>query len=168
MESGRSRLSSNMPNLNSAYHIGILAGLVAALCYLSARLGGALIIKIPQTVWPLWPGCAILVAILLLVPRKIWPILLPAGLAGFVLYDLQASVPIPRIAWLILADTLEVLVAAWGLNYSLGDAPRLNSLKAFAKYCFFTVFLSALIVSSIGTHALRGDSWLSWRFSFLS
>lgn len=168
MESGRSRLSSNMPSLNSTYHLGILAGLVAALCYLSARLGGALIIKIPQTVWPLWPGCAILVAILLLVPRKTWLILLPAGLAGFVFYDLQASVPIPRIVWLILADTLEVLVAAWGLNYFLGDVPRLNSLKALAKYSFVTVFLASLVVSSIGVHGLRGDSWLSWRFSFLS
>jgi hypothetical protein len=50
-------------------------------------------------------------------------VLFPAGLAGFVLYDLQASVSIHWVAWLILADTLEILVAAWGVSYSLNGLP---------------------------------------------
>jgi len=154
--------------INSTLHAAIFAFLVATLCYLSAKLAGALVIFIPQTVWPLWPGCAILVAVLLLVPRKIWPVLLPAGLAGFVLYDLQTGVSIPSIAWLALADTLEILVAAWGVSYSLNGPPRLNSLKALAKYSFFTVFLASLIVSSIGIRGLNGENWLNWKFSFLS
>jgi PAS domain S-box-containing protein len=102
------------------------------------------------------------------VPRKIWPVLLPAGLAGFVFYDLQAGVSIPSIAWLILADTLEILVAVWGVSYFLNDKPRLNSFKALAEYSFVTVFLASLVVSSIGVHGLRGQGWLNWRFSFLS
>jgi PAS domain S-box-containing protein len=158
----------NTANVDSRIRTTILAFIVATLCYLSARLAGALVIFVPQTVWPLWPGCALLVAILLLVPRKIWPVLLPAGLAGFVLYDLQAAVPIPSIAWLILADTLEILVAAWGVSYFLNGLPRLNSLNALAKYSFFTVFLAPLIVSSIGINGLGGDDWVNWRFSFLS
>jgi len=68
------------------------------------------------------------------------PILLPTGLAGFVLYDLQAGVSIPRIAWLILADTFEVLVAAWGSAIPERPAP-FEQLKALAKYSFFTVSL---------------------------
>jgi PAS domain S-box-containing protein len=119
-------------------------------------------------VWPLWPGCAVLTAVLLLVPRKIWPVLLTAGLAGFVIYDLQAGVSLPDIAWLILADTIEILVAAWGVSYALKGLPRLNSLKALAKYSFFTVFLASIIVASIGINGLRGDDWVNWRFSFLS
>jgi PAS domain S-box-containing protein len=137
-------------------------------CYLAAKLGGALIITVPQTAWPLWPGCAVLVAILLLVPRKIWPALLPAGLAGFIVYDLQAGVSFPSIAWLVLADTLEILIAAWGFSYALDGPPRLNSLKAFVKYSFITVFLASLVASSIGIYGVSGDSWLSWRYSFLS
>ena len=138
METSSNRLSRKLANVDSPLRTAILAFLVATVGYLSAKLAGALIINIPQTVWPLWPGCAVLVAILLLVPRKIWPVLLPSGLAGFVLYDLQAGVPIPTIAWLILADIFEILVAAWGVSYALNDLPRLNSLKAFAKYSFFT------------------------------
>jgi PAS domain S-box-containing protein len=146
----------------------MLAILVASVGYLAAKLAGILVISIPQTVWPIWPGCAILVGILLLVSRKIWPVLLPAGLAGFVFYDLQAAVPISSIALLILADTLEILVALWSLNYFLKGKPRLDSLGALAKYSFCTVFLASLIVSSIGSLGLSGNFWLSWRFSFLS
>jgi PAS domain S-box-containing protein len=168
MSSLHSRLSWYITKLNAKFRTTILAFLVAMVCYLSAKLAGALIINIPQTVWPLWPGCAVLVAILLIQPRKMWPLLLPAGLAGFVFYDLQAGVSIPSIAWLILADTLEILVAAWGVSYALNGLPHLNSLKAFAKYSFFTVFLASLIVSSLGIRGLNGDRWLSWKFSFLS
>jgi PAS domain S-box-containing protein len=155
-------------NLNFRFHTGVLACLVATMAYLSARLGGVIVINAPQRLWPLWPGCALLVAILLLVPRKIWPILVPAGLAGFIAYDLQAGESIRSIAWFILADTLEILIAAWGVSYSLNGLPRLNGLKALAKYSFFTVILASLVVSSIGVRGLNGDRWLSWRISFLS
>jgi signal transduction histidine kinase len=167
VETSRSDPSWNGANLNFSQKV-MVACLVATLCYLAAKLGGFLIINAPQTLWPLWPGCAILVAVLLLLPRKIWPILIPAGLVGFALYDLQVGVSIRSIAWLILADILEILVAAWGVSYSLIGLPRLNSLKALAKYSFFTVILAPLIVSSIGVYGLNGDRWISWRISFLS
>ena len=164
----RRRLSWNTAELNSSFRTVILACLVTALCYLAARLAGALGISTPQTLWPLWPGCALLVGVLLVVPRKTWPILIPAGLLGFVLYDLQLGVPIQSIGWLILADSLEVLVAAWGVSYSLHGIPRLNSLRALATYSFFTVILASLVVSSIGVFGLNGDDWINWRISFLS
>jgi PAS domain S-box-containing protein len=155
-------------NPDSRIYTAMLAFLVATTGYLAARMAGALVIYVPQMVWPIWPGCAILVGILLIVPRKIWPVLLPAGLAGFVFYDLQAGVSISSIALLILADTLEILVAVLGVSYFLKGKHRLDSLGALAKYSLCTVFLASLIVSSIGSLALTGDFWLSWRFSFLS
>src|SRR6516225_10071500 len=146
----------------------MLVSLVAMVCYLAARLGGILIINDPQTLWPFWPGCAVLVAILLVSPRKIWPILIPAGLAGFVLYDFQAGVSIRSIAWLMLTDIAEILVTAWGVSYFFNGVPRLDSLKAFEKYSFFTVFLGSLVAASIGIQALNGNRWISWRSNFLS
>lgn len=146
----------------------MLAGLSAVVCYLAAKLGGILIIDEPQTLWPLWPGCAALVALLLVCPRKIWPILIPAGLAGFVLYDWQAGVSMQSIAWLILADIGEVLVTAGGVSYFLKGTPRLDSLRAFGIYSLFTVILGPIVASSIGIRALNGDRWTSWRINFLS
>jgi len=39
---------------------------------------------------------------------------------------LQVGVPIRSIAWFILADTVEILVAAWGVSYALNGVPRLK------------------------------------------
>src|SRR6516165_10021010 len=88
-----------MKNQYSPQRVAVLATFVVVLCYLVARVGGALILR-PQLVSPLWLGNVVLVAVLLLVPRKIWPILLPAGLAGFLVYDVQAGEPIRSVIWL--------------------------------------------------------------------
>jgi signal transduction histidine kinase len=117
---------------------------------------------------PLWPGCALLVSVLLLVPRKIWPILIPAGFAAFVLYDLQAGVPIGLTIRIILADTVEVLIAALCVSYSFDGVPRLNSVKALAKYAFFAVFLAPFAGAFVGALAISGGYWSSWKTCFFS
>jgi PAS domain S-box-containing protein len=155
-------------NLSLRFRTVLLSCLLAVACYAAARLGGILIITKPQALWPLWPGCALLVGVLLVSPRKIWPILLPAGLAGFLVYDVQAGVSYSSIAWLILADILEILVVAWGVSYALNGVSRLNSLKALARYSFFTLLVGPLVVSLIGLQGMKGDPWISWRMSFLS
>jgi integral membrane sensor domain MASE1 len=149
-------------------HSMVQAILVLVLCYLAARLGGTLIITAPQMLWPFWPGCAVLVAILLVSPRRFWPILIPAGLAGFVLYDLPAGVPIHSMAVLQLGDIAEILVVLWGVDYFLQGVARLDSVKAFGKYVFVTVILGPLVVCLTGWQALSGDRWISGRTAFLS
>jgi integral membrane sensor domain MASE1 len=154
-------------NRNSPFRTALLACLVAALCYLAARLGGALTLH-PQTLCPLWPACALLVSVLLLVPRKIWPVLILAGFAAFVIYDLQTGLTLRSTACLILADTVEVLIAALCVSYSFDGVPRLNSVKALAKYSFFAVILAPFAGAFIGAIALNGDYWINWRVSFFS
>lgn len=168
MERDPNRLPGGVRNPTSSLRTVTLLGLVATVCYLGAKLGGVLIITAPQTLWPLWPGCAVLVAILLLNPRRSWPILMTVGLMGFVVYDLQAGVPIRSIAWLVFTDILEILVAACGVSYSLDGRPRLNSLHALVKYAFFTVILASLVAASVGCFSLAGNRWISWRISLLS
>jgi integral membrane sensor domain MASE1 len=119
-------------------------------------------------VWPLWPGCALLVAVLLLIPRKIWPIAIVAGLAGFVLYDVRAGLPLRSTALLILADVVEVLIAVGGVSYSFDGVPRLDSIKALAKYSFFAVVLAPLSTAFAGAAALGGIYWITWRIAFLT
>jgi PAS domain S-box-containing protein len=146
----------------------IRASLMAMVCYLAAKLGGMLIIKDPQTLWPLWPGCAVLFAIVLVSRRKSWPTLIPAGLAGFVLYDLPAGVSIHSTAILLLADIVEILIAVWGVHYLLHGVPRLDSVKAFGKYVLVAVVLGPLVATLIGIESLPGDRWVSGRINFLS
>ena len=156
-----------MANLYPSLRLVILACLVAALSFLAARLGGALILR-PQMVSPLWLGNVLLASMLLLAPRKIWPVVLIAGLAGFLLYDLQAGGPILSIAWLILSNALEILVAVLFLNTSFNGTPRLNSVKALVKYSFYAVFLAPFIGAFLGALSTTNNYWASWKMAFFS
>ncbi len=119
-------------------------------------------------IWPLWPGCAFLVAILLLTPQRIWPALLGSGLAGFVIYDLQDGLPIRSIVLLIASDAIEILVAAFGVKYALGQRPRLSSLASLAKYAFFAVILAPSLAACVGAAAFSYNYISSWKMSFLT
>ena len=92
-------------------------------------------------------------------PRKVWPAVLVAGLAGFALYDVQEALPIRAIALLLVADTVEILIATLGVTYAFGGVPRLNSVKSLLKYSLFAVILAPVSVASVATSALEGDSW---------
>jgi PAS domain S-box-containing protein len=155
------------PDRISNFYIAIAVFSVVIGSYLAAVVGGLLVLR-PQMVWPVWPGCAFLVAILLLTPRRIWPILLAAGLTGFFLYDLRAGLETRFTSLLILADSVEIVIAALGVSYSLGSVPRLNSLKSLAKYSLFSVFLAPISVASIGALAYGGDYAVWWKISFFT
>ena len=101
-----------------------------ALSYLVPTLVGILVSN-PRTVWPLWPGCAILVAGLMLVRINVWPVVIPASFVGFAVADLQAGVPLSSIPRFIAGNTVEVLISAVGLRYCFNGVPRLNSVKAW-------------------------------------
>jgi PAS domain S-box-containing protein len=153
--------------LNSPFHAAILVCVVAMLSYLAAKLGYALMLR-PEMVWPLWPGCAFLVAVLLCTPRKIWPAILAAGLAGFAVNDVQTGLSSGSILLLISADAVEILVAALGVRYALGGVPRLNNVKRLAIYLLFAVVLAPISVASLGAIALGGNYWVMWRISFFT
>ncbi|MGB9007247.1 MAG: PAS domain S-box protein [Candidatus Acidiferrales bacterium] len=152
---------------SSRFNTAILGCLVAVLCYTVSELGGLLVIR-PQILSPLWPGCVLLVSVLLLVPKRIWPILIVAGLAAFVLYDLQHGVPVRSIGWLTLADIVEVLIAALCLSYSFKGVPRLNSVSALATYSLFAVILAPAAGALVGAIAVPGSYWTNWRTAFFS
>src|SRR6202158_2104831 len=167
MKTGRSRLSWDAAKQPSPFHTAALVCLVAAISYLATKLGGALMVR-PEAVRPLWPGCAVLVSVLLLVSRRLWPLLIAVALAAFVVYDLQAGLPIRSIAHFVLADIVEVLTAALCLSYSFDGVPRLNSVRALAKYSFFAVILAPFTAALFGTSAMPGDYQTRWKISFLS
>lgn len=154
--------------LDSFFRLLLAVASVLVLSYLAARVGGLLVLR-PQMIWPLWPGCAFLVAVLLLTKRKaFWPILLAAGLGGFALYDLSAGLSIRSIGLFLIADGIEVLVASIGVSYAFGGVPRLNNARSLAIYCLFAVILAPITVASIAASATGESSWLAWRVSFFT
>jgi PAS domain S-box-containing protein len=153
--------------VNSRGSTVLLPCLVATLCYLAARLGGTLEI-LPQADWPLWLGNVLLASVLLLVPPRIWPILMAAGFAAFVFFNLQYGMPIRSIVLLLVSDSVEILTVALGLRYSFDGVPQLNNVKSLARYSFFAAFLAPAAGAIFGALATRGNYWTSWRISFFS
>jgi PAS domain S-box-containing protein len=123
----------------------------------------------PQMLWPIWPGCALLVALLVLSPKKVWPILITAGFIGFMLNDLLIFGLSTRFSLtLILADTVEVLIAALGIGYFLGGVVRLDSINDFARYFLVAVILAPTAAAFVTASAFRGEYWVYWRISTLT
>lgn len=167
MESEKRRRTENIFGSSPPLRTAALVCLVVVLSYFASRLGSALVLG-PQVLSPLWPGCALLVSVLLVVPKKNWPILIAASFATFVLQDLDVGVPIRSIIWMILADTAEVLIAACGLSYAFGGVPRLDSLRNLAKYSFFAVIVAPILGAFIGAFAFGESYWTNWRISCFS
>jgi signal transduction histidine kinase len=145
----------------------VLALSVAVVSYLAAWLGSELAVP-PQEASALWPGCALLVSVLLLAPRRTWPVLIPAGLAGFVLHDLSVGFPPSTSALYILADAVEIIIITVGLGYSFDGVPRLNTLKALARYSLFAILIGPFIGTFVGAFAIPGSFLTNWRIFFFS
>jgi integral membrane sensor domain MASE1 len=95
-------------------------------------------------------------------------VLVPAGLAGAAVENLHLGFPLGATGLFFLADTIEFLIIGLGLGYSFDGVPRLNSLKALGKYCFFAAFLGPLVGAFIGASAISGSYAVNWRIWFFS
>ena len=169
METGSNRSSRSVVNLNSPWRTVILLCFVAIVSYGAAKLASMLAMGQASWPWPpLWLGNAFLASVLLLVPRRVWPILIATGFAGFVLNDIQTSLTIRSTALLILADTVEVLTAASCLRYAFDGVPRLNSVRALAKFSLFAVILPPFIGAFCIALAANGNYWMNWGITFFS
>ena len=167
METGPNRSCPKPVDLIS-WRTVILVCFVAVLSYCAARVGAMLAMG-PQADWPLWLGNVLLASILLLTPRKTWPMLIVAAFAAFAVNDIQAGLTIRTRLLLILSDALDVLTAVVCLSYAFKGVPRLNSVRALAKFSLCAVILPPLIGASFVALAIgRGDYWVSWRISFFS
>jgi PAS domain S-box-containing protein len=158
--------------LNSQPYFGsrstwVVVCMPTALSYVVPKLVGMWTSN-PQTVWPLWPGCAILVTGLLFVRVSVWPLLIPASFVGFALADFQAGLPLSSIVRFIPGNTVEVLISALGLRYCFDGVPKLSSVKALAKYSFFAVFLAPLAGAFLNAHGIARNYWMGWKVVFLS
>ena len=160
-------MPSNITQPRSKLDTTILVGLVATLSYLVLKLTGA-ILSHPTIVWPLWPGNAVLVSVLLFLPRRIWPFIIPVAFGSFLLYDLEVGVPISSIWWFIPADTVEVLTAALCLHHFFGGVPRLTSLNALNRYLLFGALIPPFAGAFIAAFGMGHSYWAGWRMVFLS
>jgi PAS domain S-box-containing protein len=167
MKTASGRPGSDIAHPSPLLRTLLLVGLVAILSYAASALGTALVLR-PQMLSPLWPGCVLLVSVLLLVSRKTWALLIATALAVFFFYDWHSGVPASTAAWLLVADTVEIVIALAGLSHFFEGVPRLNSINALAKFSLIAVILAPALGAIVGALAVPGSYWTNWRTSFLS
>jgi len=97
-----------------------------------------------------------------------WPILIVTAFAAFAFNDAQAGLPVRARIILILADTVDVLTAALCLSYAFEGVPRLNNVRALAKFSLFGVILAPSLGAIFVALAIGKNYWASWRVSFFS
>jgi len=164
---GESNAPPFLTKRSSAARTALLALLVILMSYLAARLGATMVVsRLGLSV--LWPPSALLVAAMLLVPRRNWLVLVPAGLAGAAVENLQLGFTLGATGLFFFANTIEFLIIGLGLGYCFDGVPRLNSLKALGKYCLFAAFLAPLVSAFIGASASSGSYAVNWRIWFFS
>lgn len=157
----------DQPSTHSLVRLGMLIGFVVLVSYLAAMLGTTIVIP-PDIDWTLWPGNIFLTCILVLMPRRIWPIVVAAALLTFAVYDLQIGLSLRTVLLFQLSDAAETLTAAFGLTYAFGGPPKLNSLKALAKYSLFAVLLAPAASAIFGALTNHGAYHSGWWLAFLS
>ena len=167
METASDRPWWGVGHVSSLFRTLLLVSFVAILSYGAAVLGAALVLH-PKMLSTLWPGCVLLVSVLLLVPRRTWPALIVTALAVFYFNDRHNGVAASTAGLLALADTVEVLVAALCLSYFFEGVPRLNSVTALAKFSLFAVILAPATGAFVGAFAFPGTYWANWRTSYFS
>jgi PAS domain S-box-containing protein len=142
--------------------------LVGVVYYAGALVGFAL--KFPsQSPSALWPPNSILLAALLLLPRRQWWIALLGAFAAHLLVQLPSGVPIVMSLAFFLSNSCEALLGAFLIRRWIDGPLRFDTLKSAGVFVlaavvvapFLSSFLDAGFVTLIGWQ--KQSYWHVWR-----
>jgi signal transduction histidine kinase len=132
--------------------------LVAISYYVGTRIGFAWT-PIGQPNSTFWPANAILLAALLLTPRRTWWILLLAVLPTHMLVQLQAGVPVwTALGWFI-TNTSEALIGAFCIARFTHPRNTLDNVRGVFTLVVFGVMLAPLATSFLDAAAVVITGW---------
>jgi PAS domain S-box-containing protein len=158
---------------NSVGRLAAAAALVFAGYYFGAKIGFALTFR-PQPISVLWPPNSILLAGLLLTPRRTWWVLLLAVLPAHWLVQLQSNVPPRMIFCWYISNCVEALIGAASVRAFLPRPIRFDRMRSVAIFCFFGALLGPFLSSFLDSAFVKlnhwGDTsyWELWRIRFSS
>ena len=141
--------------------------------YVGAKIGFALTFK-PVPVSVLWPPNSILLAALLLRPRRTWWVLLLAVFPAHWLVQLQSNVPPRMIFCWFVSNSVEALIGATSIRFLVSRGLLFNNLRDVTIFCFCGAFLGPFLSSFLDTNFVRWNEWGTgsyfeiWRIRFTS
>jgi signal transduction histidine kinase len=146
--------------------------LVSVAYYLGAKLGFALTFQ-PHPVSTLWPPNSILLAVLLLSPRRLWWFYLLAVFPAHLLVQINADIPASMILCWFVSNCTEALIGASVLQYLTRSEVRFDDtyhvwvfILASLLGPFLSSFLDAAFVML--NHFGESSYWDVFRMRFFS
>lgn len=138
------------------WHLPAVAAGVAAMYYAGARLGLALTFE-PLPISVLWPPNALLLAALMLSPRRWWLALIAAAFPAHLLGQIESDVPAAMVLFWFVSNITEALIGASLMLRLGGPGPQLRSTGSVLAFVlvavagpFLSSFLDAAFVHAIG------------------
>ncbi len=119
----------------------------------------------PIFVSPIWPTNAILLCALIVTPVRHWWAYAIAGFFASVNHNAHTGAAVSQIVLFLIADGLEVTVAAIGVRRLAGGADAFASPRRLVAYLIVVVvapFVSAFVAASAAPPAAYWTLWRSW------
>ena len=126
--------------------------------YVGTRVGFALTPN-GQPNSAFWPPNAILLAALLLAPRKVWWILLVAMVPPHFAAQHQAGVPIWTAASWFLTNTAEALIGAFCITRLISPRTAFESARGVSVFVLFGVLIAPLATSFLDAAGVVLTGW---------
>lgn len=146
----------------------LVAFLASAGYFFTAKIGFAFALQ-PGPVSTLWMPNSILLAALLLVPKRSWWMVLLVAFPAHFASEVQSGVPISLSLLLFLSNSVQALIGAVGISYFVEGRLRFDRFHDLAIFVFFGAFLGPFVTSFLDIGAWRYSSyWEIWRIRFFS
>jgi integral membrane sensor domain MASE1 len=142
---------------------------MGVLYFLSAWLGLSLFVVQPAAIATVWPASGVLLAALLMAPRRDWPaLLLGAGLANLCANLFAGNPPLASLG-LMLVNLAEALFATMLLARRLVLPPNMERLRDIVYLVGFAAIVSNAITALLGAAVVVlsfggsfGQAWWIW------
>lgn len=123
--------------------------LAFAVAYMAAAEIGNLL-SVQATFATLWPPAGLFLALLLISDRKDWPVLIIAGVAGNLCFDLIHGRELVLALGFSGANALEALAGATLVRWLAGPRPNLGSLRQVLAFAAIGAVLAPVLGASLG------------------
>lgn len=164
-----SLILSGETDASQAYSVvhSAFIGLLVALAYYAGSQVGFLLTPEGSPIAVFWPPNAILLAALLLTPRRIWWLLILAVLPAHLLTQLRLGIPLTTTLGWFFGNTGEALLGAVCIRIFQKSKPLFESVHGVIVFLIFGVFLPTLTTSFFDAAGviLSGfgrDYWSLW------
>lgn len=145
-------------DLRDGFRTGLIALIVAIAYYSGTKLGFALT-PASEPIAAFWPPNAILLAALLLAPRRIWWILLLTVLPAHLVVQLKTGVPLATVVGWFIGNTGEALLGALCISYFSTKELLFQSVRGLLIFLGFGVILAPLVTSFVDAAVVVTTGW---------